>query len=811
MNPAMQDRSCKIGIKSDNVVASASSRQGRTPRVSRAGAAKTALVAFGLMSALGVVGAGCLSRPVKPGDPTTKTNFATVVRSTSIDKVDLLFAIDNSASMGDKQKLLALAVPDLVNRLINPFCLDGNGKNLGASTNGDCTRQGGEKEFPPVQDLHIGIISSSLGGVGSNACPSTAANSNNDDRAHLLNRGSGGAQVPNAGTSNFLAWLPTVDANKGKPDPSGVVRITKEGQLATDFADLVTGVREFGCGFEAQLESVYRFLNQPDPYQKVGRNGQIATLEGVDTQLLQQRADFLRPDSLVAVIMITDENDSTIDPLSVAGKGWAFLDDNFLSNGRSTAPRATAACAKAPGSPDCSSCLSKPTDPSCSGSDIYYKPGEDTMNVRPIRMKERFGIDPQFPISRYVNGFRGKTVPNRNAEHPLTDKGAPSNYYVGTPNCTNPLFAKTLPKGVSGDGTADIDSTLCKLPVGPRSSDLVFFAVIGGVPWQLLATDPTAANVELKGELTDSDWTTIIGKDPVNYDTTGIDPHMIESFGPRPGLQPPTANNTADAFNGREWDTKNDDVQFACTFPLPDGSRDCTKPENKGACDCDGAKDPPLCDGKLSTTQIRGKAYPTIREFSVVRALGAQGIISSICPIRVKDNADNTDPLFGYRPAVKTIVDRLKDALKVQCLPQSLTVDDKGEVPCLVLETLANDGDESECNDPSKGHSIPEEQILKKVREAQGAEAGRDAGAEDLTKRPVCKLTQIPKNPGDSCKTAPGAGWCYVTNAGGSTPAGKCRQAVLFTDEATKAVGSSFSLQCIRSSEDTTAKGDAGP
>ena len=32
------------------------------------------------------------------------------------------------------------------------------------------------------------------------------------------------------------------------------------------------GVREYGCGFEAQLESVYRFLNQPDPYQSITRD-----------------------------------------------------------------------------------------------------------------------------------------------------------------------------------------------------------------------------------------------------------------------------------------------------------------------------------------------------------------------------------------------------------------------------------------------------------------------------------------------------------------------------------------------------------
>src|SRR5215469_1729303 len=47
------------------------------------------------------------------------------------DKIDLLFMIDNSSSMGDKQALLALAVPDLVSRLVSPNCLDATGHPTG--------------------------------------------------------------------------------------------------------------------------------------------------------------------------------------------------------------------------------------------------------------------------------------------------------------------------------------------------------------------------------------------------------------------------------------------------------------------------------------------------------------------------------------------------------------------------------------------------------------------------------------------------------------------------------------------------------
>ena len=46
------------------------------------------------------------------------------------NKVDLLFMIDNSASMGDKQAVLADAVPKLLIGLLQPKCVGPNGISL---------------------------------------------------------------------------------------------------------------------------------------------------------------------------------------------------------------------------------------------------------------------------------------------------------------------------------------------------------------------------------------------------------------------------------------------------------------------------------------------------------------------------------------------------------------------------------------------------------------------------------------------------------------------------------------------------------
>src|SRR6185312_14051176 len=210
-------------------------------------------------------------------------------------------------------------------------------------------------------------------------------------------------------------------------------------------------------------------------------------------------------------------------------------------------------------------------------------------------------------------------VPDRNGEHPLDSLGNPSANYVGANDCTNPLFAASLPSDASGE--------LCNLAAGPRTLDMVLFAVIGGVPPSLLHVDATNPFGATLGA---DDWTKILGNDPLHYDFTGVDPHMLESMTPRAGLPAPTASDTADPINGREWDTQGDDLEYSCVFDLP-APKDCTQDANKFSCDCDGTRMPPLCDANVKTTQIRGKAYPPVRELAVARALGDQAVVGSLC------------------------------------------------------------------------------------------------------------------------------------------------------------------------------------
>ena len=73
------------------------------------------------------------------------------------DKIDLLVDVDNTARMATMQGYLQAAIPDLINRLINPNCIDATTMaTTGPSTNGVCPT-GTQLEFPPVHDMHIGI------------------------------------------------------------------------------------------------------------------------------------------------------------------------------------------------------------------------------------------------------------------------------------------------------------------------------------------------------------------------------------------------------------------------------------------------------------------------------------------------------------------------------------------------------------------------------------------------------------------------------------------------------------------------------
>ena len=637
-------------------------------------------------------------------EPTTNNVFVDQVPQGAVSKIDLLFMIDNSTSMADKQEILQRAVPALVTRLTAPNCLDlTTGAPTGESAkNGTCTT--GRSEFPPVADIHVGIVTSSLGAHGGTQCATkTGPGYTPDDQAHLLGTIRATGSNPDASltfdasrtwnNSGFLAW----DANESDQPPG----VSDAAMFKDSFQDMVIAAGEHGCGYEASLESWYRFLVDPEPPASVTlQNGLTARsshlvvngdgstqCNGCDMELLAQRKAFLRPDSLVAIVMLSDENDCSIQD---EGQGW------LISTTDPAKPMfaGTTACAANPNDPCCRSCATADPntppgctpvaqDPACANGNRLTS-AKDNPNLRCFAQKQRFGVDLLYPTQRYVTALTSTQL-TLESDHKTVVQ--------------NPLFM--------GDATH-----------APRAPSLVFLAGIVGVPWQDIADD---ASLESPTQLTYLDanglaasgrWDMLLGDSSKSTPVAPTDPFMVESIAPRSGKNPITGdaivpadstNPTANPINGHEQNVPAlDDLQYACTFKLAN-SKTCAP--NDTACDCyptaSGdtaavtAANRPLCQppggGPAGTTQYFAKAYPGTRELQVLHDFPSNGIVASICP--KVTTGDEADPNFGYNPAVGAIIDRLKIVLAGSCLPRppaKVELDGGGEaVACQVIETRA--------------------------------------------------------------------------------------------------------------------------
>ncbi|MGD8863639.1 MAG: hypothetical protein PVI30_26730 [Myxococcales bacterium] len=198
------------------------------------------------------------------------------VLHSNVSKVDLLFMVDNSGSMREEQAALAAQFPRMMRAL----------------TTGDLDDDG-TPEFPPVDDLHVGVVSSDMGLVGIAGIP--GCEGLGDDGA-LQSQSSDNTQC----TDN---QPPFVSFDPGRDTPED----------AAEQVACLTSLGTQGCGFEQQLESVLKAVTPSDSQEITflgdvngfGRVGQGAP-NGVN-------AGFLRNDpedpSLLAVVLVTDEED----------------------------------------------------------------------------------------------------------------------------------------------------------------------------------------------------------------------------------------------------------------------------------------------------------------------------------------------------------------------------------------------------------------------------------------------------------------------------------------------------------------------
>jgi len=586
------------------------------------------------------------------------------------NKLDILLMIDNSPSMREKQDLLKAAVPLLVARLVHPLCVSSDGTPTGAaSNNGQCPSGKGTPELTAIDDIHIGVVSSSLGSHGGVVCATpTNADDTFDDKGRLI--ASVRTGVASWNDRGFLAWDATGTANvpPGESNPAA---------LSTAFQNMLTAVGEHGCGYEASLESWYRFLIDPEPpayvalvngtttrgsMLTVNPGGNLGSCRGCDDTLLAQRKAFLRPDSLVAIVMLSDENDCSIRDDTV---GW-------FTGSTSRMPLSAAVCATNPNDKCCRSCALRETSPPSGCTELSadetcknvpsgaayatWDALHDSLNLRCFAQHQRFGFDLLYETSRYVDALKSPTITLQSSGEVVT----------------NPLYAR-----------GDTDQ-----PV--RDPSLVFLLGIVGVPWQDIADDASLNGTELKyltaKELAEKGrWPVLLGV-PQPADGSAprppTDPFMIETSAARSGTNPivnvaisPASSTKPDAnvINGHEQNIPAfDDLQYACIFPLqtpknclPNDPACSCSPDKAGNSDAVLAANSPLCQGGENINQqTYAKAYPGVRQLQVLKDLGDNAIVASICPKQVEPiGSTDNDPNYGYNPAINALIERLKEVL----------------------------------------------------------------------------------------------------------------------------------------------------
>ncbi|QQR90072.1 MAG: hypothetical protein IPJ88_18320 [Myxococcales bacterium] len=214
----------------------------------------------------------CVDRELKPITPCTMLGTTVNIQQNPTNKVDLLFVIDNSRSMRDEQQELANKIKRMVDVLSTGDLDPDDDQDL--------------QSFSPVEDLHVGVLSTDMGGGGE--CTELG-----DDG--LLQTVPDPTDPASCDTSypSFLTF--------GCDQDTGVCTPT-QAQLSDEVSCLVQ-VGIGGCNNEQALESLLKGLSDPATEEPV------AFLSGAGHGGDGANTGFLRSNTVLAIVLLSDEDD----------------------------------------------------------------------------------------------------------------------------------------------------------------------------------------------------------------------------------------------------------------------------------------------------------------------------------------------------------------------------------------------------------------------------------------------------------------------------------------------------------------------
>jgi hypothetical protein len=142
-----------------------------------------------------------------------------------------------------------------------------------------------------------------------------------------------------------------------------------------------------------------------------------------------------------------------------------------------------------------------------------------------------------------------------------------------------------------------------------------------------------------------------------------------------------------------------------------------------------------------------------VRALEVLKGLGPQGIVASICPANTSDRERGD---YGYRPAIRAIAERLEVPLRGRCLPRPLVIESDQTVHCTVIEAYTpREGESCDCK-PTLGRSPAAAEVLTPDVLALGP--------------CICAIDQLGGASRSACQRdevspSGASGWCYVDPA----------------------------------------------
>jgi hypothetical protein len=245
---------------------------------------------------LGAVFVGCIDRPVKQVTSVTQSGVSEEVRNEGINKVDLLLMVDNSNSMRENQQNIMMQLGNMIQTLTNPPCVSMSNPTPHACVAGDPTDT---PQYPPVADMHVGVVSSDLGTPGSSV-PGCANSDLGDDG--LLNPIRNGQALARhepwvSAPTTFNRPTDCMDPNQFPSFITFTSGMTDPTAFTHDF-QCNAGLYVNGCGLESQLDAVYRALIIHPASDAPGNTS--------------PNAGFLRENALLAIVMLTDEEDGSV-------------------------------------------------------------------------------------------------------------------------------------------------------------------------------------------------------------------------------------------------------------------------------------------------------------------------------------------------------------------------------------------------------------------------------------------------------------------------------------------------------------------